>query len=166
VQNPAFHLAHVNIALMRAGYDDPLMAGFVAQLDEVNALAEASPGFVWRFQTDDDAAIARRVFGDPLLLFNVSVWESLETLRTFVYGPRHRAVMQARGNWFRPMPGPNLALWWVPAGTLPSVEEAAARLSRLRQQGPGPEAFTFRQPFPAPACAPRPGADAVGPGVC
>src|SRR5690606_17720820 len=151
---------------MRAGYDDPLLADFVAQLDEVFALAEASPGFVWRLRTDDDAAIARRVFGDPLVLFNVSVWESLVALRTFVYAGRHLEEMRVRAKWFSPLQGPAFAFWWIPAGTLPAVEEGAARLERLARHGPGPEAFTFREPFPPPARSAPAGANPVGPGVC
>lgn len=160
--NLLFHLAQVNIALMRGGWEDPVMAPFVAQLDEVNALAEASAGFVWRLQVQDDAAIAGRVFGDPMVLFNLSLWESLESLRSFVYAGRHLDVMRGREQWFRSMQGPHVALWWVRAGSLPSVEEGKSRLDLLGRIGPTDAAFTFSRPFPAPGA----GSGRAAPGVC
>jgi len=59
-----YHLAQVNIAHMRAPLDDPLMAGFVAQLETINALADASPGFIWRLQS----AGARSLRKEPRML--------------------------------------------------------------------------------------------------
>jgi Domain of unknown function (DUF3291) len=53
-----YQLAQINIARMVAPLTDPVMADFVANLKPINALAEASPGFVWRFQTEQgDAAL-------------------------------------------------------------------------------------------------------------
>lgn len=144
------HLAHINVARMRGGWDDPLMAGFIAQLDAVNAIAEASPGFVWRLQLDDEAAEAQRVFGDARLLFNVSVWESIEALQAFSYAGRHLAVLQDRQRWFERMDRAHLALWWIPRGSTPTLEQARDRLRLLDARGPSVEAFTFRRPFPAP----------------
>ncbi len=124
--------------------DDPTMAGFVARLDEINALADRSPGFVWRLQTEAGDATAIRAFPDPLLLVNLSVWESVEALREFTYRSAHAGVMRRRAEWFERMDEPHLVLWWVPAGDLPTLDEAKARLDRLRSEGPSPEAFTFR----------------------
>jgi hypothetical protein len=147
----AHHLAQVNVATLRAPLDGPELAGFVAQLEPINALADASPGFVWRLQTDDGDATAIRPFHDDRILVNLSVWESLEALRTFVYASRHLEVMRHRRAWFHRMADPYLALWWVPAGTVPTVAEARRRLGLLERHGPGPDAFTFRAPFPRSA---------------
>ena len=137
-------LAQINIARMRAPLDDPVMAGFVAGLEEFNALAEASPGFVWRLQTEDGDATSIRAFDDPMLLINMSVWESVETLREYVYRSRHLTPLRRRAEWFVPMQAPHLALWWVPAGHLPTVAEGKERLEHIAEHGPGPYSFGFR----------------------
>lgn len=147
---PAFHLAQVNIALPREPLGSPLLADFVAQLDPINALAERSPGFVWRLQGDDGNATAIKVFDDERLIVNMSVWESLESLSAYVYSGDHAAVMRQRRVWFERMREVFAALWWVPVGHAPTVAEAEDRLRCLRTHGPTPYAFTFRQPFPAP----------------
>jgi hypothetical protein len=150
----AHHLAQVNVATVRAPLDSPELAGFVAQLEPINALADHSPGFVWRLQTEDGDATAIRPFQDERIMVNLSVWESLEALRTFVYASRHLDVMRHRRAWFHRM-DTYLALWWVPAGTIPTVAQAKDRLQLLAGHGPSPDAFTFRVPFPAPAGAAR-----------
>jgi heme-degrading monooxygenase HmoA len=142
------HLAQVNVATVRAPLDSPQLAGFVAALEPINALADASPGFVWRLQTEDGDATAIRPFDDDRIMVNLSVWASLEALRTFVYSTRHLEVMRHRRAWFSRMADPYLALWWVPAGTIPAVADAKERLDLLSSRGPGPDAFTFRAPFP------------------
>jgi Domain of unknown function (DUF3291) len=147
----SFHLAQVNIGRFRAPIDSPLMEGFRRQLDPINALADASPGFVWRLQTDDGDATAIRPYpDDDLMAINMSVWESLETLQRFVYRSAHVGTLREKQQWFEPLPGPILALWWIPAGHLPTVAEALERLAHLEKHGPTPHAFTFRTPFPAP----------------
>jgi Domain of unknown function (DUF3291) len=151
----AYHLAQVNLATLRAPLDGPELAGFVAQLEPINALADASPGFVWRLQTEAGDATAIRPFDDDRIIVNLSVWESLEALRTFVYASRHLEVMRHRRAWFHRMADPYLALWWVPAGTVPSVAQARDRLRLLTERGPTTDAFTFRAPFREPAGAVR-----------
>jgi len=148
---PGFQLAHINIARMRGGFDDPVMAEFVARLDAVNAIAEASPGFVWRLQAEDDTALALSVFRDPKILFNVSVWESIESLRAFSYAGAHLDVLRDRQRWFLKPDRAHLALWWVPAGHRPALEEGRDRLLLIDRLGMTSEAFTFQRPFPAPA---------------
>jgi hypothetical protein len=150
----AHHLAQVNLATLRAPLDSPELAGFVALLEPVNALAEASPGFVWRLQTEDGDATAIRAFDDERIIVNLTVWTSLEALRDFVYASRHLDVLRRRREWFHRMDG-HQAMWWLPAGTIPTVAEARRRLELLRRRGPSPDAFTFRTPFPAPAAAAR-----------
>jgi len=146
-----FHLAQVNIGRFRAPIGDPSMQGFRDQLEPINAIADRTPGFVWRLQTDEgDATAIRPDAADPLMAINMSVWESLESLRQFVYQSAHVGPMRDRKQWFEPLDGPIQALWWVPAGHIPTVAEAWAKLQLLKERGPSAEAFTFRTPFPAP----------------
>jgi Domain of unknown function (DUF3291) len=150
-----FHLAQVNIGRIRAPLEDPMMDGFRNQLDVINAFADATPGFVWRLQTEEGNAMAIRPFdGDERMAINLSVWESLESLQQFVYRSAHAAPLRDRRQWFEPMDGPILALWWIPVGQIPTVAEAIGRLQLLKARGPSPDAFTFRKPFPSPDAQP------------
>jgi hypothetical protein len=151
-----YHLAQLNVARLRAPLDSPQLAGFVAALEPVNALADQAAGFVWRLQTEDGDATAVRAFDDDLLVVNLSVWTSLEALTDFAYRGPHRDVMVRRRQWFEPTAEAFLALWWVPVGTVPTVADAETRLGLLRAQGPTAEAFTFRSPFPPPSGGGRP----------
>lgn len=146
----AFHLAQVNIARMNAPLESEEMAGFVARIAELNALADGSPGFVWRLQSGEGDATYLRPYDDDRILFNLSVWKSVEELRAFVYRSVHAEVMRARHQWFGKINQSYLALWWIRAGELPSIDEAKARLARLERDGPGTLAFTFKQLFPPP----------------
>jgi hypothetical protein len=145
-----YHLAQINVARAREPLGTPLMAPFVARLDEVNALAEASPGFIWRLAGGSQTTTAYTPTGDPQLIVNMSVWESLDALRDFALQGGHADVMRRRAEWFEPMARAHLALWWVPAGHEPTLGEARERLQHLRVRGDGPAAFTFRQPSPMP----------------
>ena len=146
-----YHLAQVNIGRLRAPLEDPIMEGFRSQLDPINALADRSPGFVWRLQTEDGNATAIRPFDDDdRMAINMSVWESLEALQQYVYRSAHVGPLRDRKQWFEPLEGPILALWWITAGHIPTVAEAKARLELLKERGPSAEAFTFRSPFPPP----------------
>jgi hypothetical protein len=145
-----FHLAQLNIARLREPLDSPLLADFVAALEPVNQLADQSPGFVWRLQTDDGDATAIRAFDDDMLIVNMSLWESIEALSAFVYRSQHRDVMVRRQEWFQRMSDPYLVLWWVPAGHLPGIDEAKERLELLARNRPSPEAFTFRTQYAPP----------------
>lgn len=157
-----FQLAQANIARMRAPLDDPIMEGFRIQLDAINAVADASPGFVWRLQTEDGDATALRVFEDDRILFNMSVWDSVEALHAYVYRSGHVDLLRNRRSWFEPLEGPALVLWWIPRGHTPTVDEAKTRLELLQQKGPTPEAFTFRNVFgpPGERTPPAPEVDA------
>lgn len=126
------------------------MAGFVAELDRINRIADESPGFVWRLQTEAGNATAIRAFEDERILFNMSVWESIEALHRYVYRSDHAALLRHRKEWFEPFSEPVLALWWVASGHRPTVEEAKQRLQHLADRGPTPEAFTFKTRFPSP----------------
>ena len=146
----AFHLAEINIGRILGPIDSEVMADFVANLDEINALAESSPGFVWRLKTEDNNATAIRPYDDDRIMVNLSVWENAETLHDYVYHTAHVAIMRRRREWFSRMTESFMALWWIPAGHVPPVTEAVERLDHLRKHGPTPHAFTFRERFPAP----------------
>lgn len=156
----AYHLAQVNIAHPLAPVDSPLLRDFVDNLDPVNAVADASSGFVWRLQTDEGNATSLHIFDDPGLLLNLSVWESLGALQDFVQrSTAHRSVLRRRKEWFEPMAEAYMALWWVPHGHVPTIPEAEERLVHLRVHGPTPTAFTFRVAFPPPDETDQPGAE-------
>lgn len=143
-----YHLAQVNIARPLAPLDTPKLAEFVAQLAPVNALAEAAPGFIWRLVGDGGDATSIRV-DDPTIIVNMSVWETPEHLFEFVYKTVHAKVMARRREWFERMQT-FVVLWWIPAGHVPTVGEAMAKLALLEANGPSPEAFTFKQRYAAP----------------
>lgn len=145
-----YHLAQVNIGRLRAPVDSPIVAEFMEALGPINALADVAPSFVWRLQTADGNATAIRPFEDDEILINMSVWESIEPLGNFVYRSAHTPYMRRRREWFQPMAEVYMALWWVPAGHIPTTAEAAERLRHLQEHGPTPHAFTFRRPFPPP----------------
>jgi hypothetical protein len=142
-------LAQLNIAAMREPLDSPGMAEFVANLDRVNALAEAAPGFVWRLQSDDGDATEYRPLGD-MTLVNLSVWKDLDALKEFIYKSGHAEIMRRRTQWFDRMREAYAVLWWVPQGHRPTIEEAIARLEHLRAHGPTEAAFNFGKAFAAP----------------
>lgn len=142
-----YHLAQINIAEAKAEMESELMSGFVARLDEINALADLAPGFVWRMQAEEDNAIASNVFGNPLMLINISVWENIDALKTYVYRSAHVELIQDRDAWFDKLRAAHQALWWIPRGHLPSPQEGKARLDHIQLHGPTPQAFTFAKPF-------------------
>jgi Domain of unknown function (DUF3291) len=161
----SYELAQLNIGIVKGPMDSPVMAEFAANLDRINALADRSPGFVWRLQTEEGNATAIRPFPDETLLVNMSVWRDLESLSEFVYRSAHAEIMRRRREWFERMSEAYLVLWWVPAGHRPTIDEAIAKLEQLRTEGPTPEAFTFRRAFPAPDDARAPQSWSVG-GEC
>lgn len=145
-----FHLAQVNIGTMLGGsIQDPIMKDFVDQLDDVNAVAEKSVGFVWRLKDDSNNATNIKVFEDDKIIVNLSVWQTVEHLHAFVYQGSHLAVLRRRKEWFSKMKF-FMALWYVPVGTIPTLEEARQRLAYLEQHGPTPFAFDFKKTFAPP----------------
>jgi hypothetical protein len=143
-------LAQINVAHLRHAMEAPEMADFVAALDNINALAERSAGFIWRFTDEGGAdATGARIDGRDDLLINMSVWTDIESLRTFVYKTAHAAMMARRAKWFPAFGGAHMALWWVPAGVRPTLAEAAEKLASLDAYGPMRDAFTFDAPFDA-----------------
>lgn len=138
------------------------MQGFVDRLESLNALADSSPGFVWRLQSDDGDATAIRVFDNPLILFNLTVWASVEALETYVYKSDHVEAVKKRAQWFEKPTRTPFALWWIPVDHRPDELEAKGRLELLWQHGPTREAFTFRHRFAPPDEASAPVAIASG----
>ena len=141
------HLAQINVGRLTAPLDDSRIAGFVDRLDDINALAERSPGYVWRLQSDSGNATDIQVGDDPNVIVNMSVWEDLESLFAYVYKTGHTNVMAQRRKWFEKPAGAFMALWWVPAGQLPDVEEGLRRVALLDRKGPTAKAFTFKVAF-------------------
>ena len=150
----AYELAQLNIGVIKGPMDSPLMADFAANLERINAVADASPGFTWRLQTEEGDATAIRPFDDPNLLVNMSVWRDVASLNHYVYSSAHVEIMRRRREFFERMDAAFLVLWWVPRGHRPTVDEAMARLELLRAQGPSAQAFTFRHAFPPPDASP------------
>ncbi len=146
-----FHLAQINIGRLVAPMDDPRIAGFVSQLEPVNALAERSPGFVWRLQSDSGNAMDIAYSDDPTINVNMSVWESVAALRAFTYQSHHLEVFRQRAQWFEKSAIPIYCLWWIPAGHIPTVAEGRERLEHYQQHGPTPYSFWFQHLFPEPA---------------
>jgi len=151
----AYELAQVNIGRLTAPVDSPVLAGFMAALDPVNAAAQRAPGFIWRLQTEGGNATAIQAFewdaaGSAGVIVNMSVWTSAEHLGAFVYGEMHRQIMRRRREWFCLMREAYLACWWVPAGHRPGTGEAEDRIRYLRSHGPTPHAFNLRVSYPPP----------------
>ena len=146
-----YHLAQINISRLLAPLDDPQIAGFVSQLEPINALADSAAGFVWRLKSDSGNATDIAYSDDPFVIVNMSMWESLQALREFAYRSDHVKVFRDRAKWFEKSSKPNYCLWWVPAGHVPTVAEGRARLEHYQMHGATPFAFWFSQPFPEPA---------------
>ncbi len=144
---PNWQLAQLNIAQPLASLDSPVLSEFVENLDRINAMAEAAPGFIWRLvdMSDDDFVI----FGDDFIV-NLSVWDSIESLHQFVYKSGHVEIMRRKKEWFERMPRAHMVLWWIPAGQFPTVDGANEKLLHLQKEGPTQKAFTFRQAFVNP----------------
>ena len=134
------HLAQFNVARIRYPLDDPRMAEFVDNVARVNALAEQIEGFVWRLQDASGHAMNMTVYGDPTLLPNLTLWESPQALERFVWQTLHGRFYRRREDWFEPITTP-LVMWWVPAGTRPTMAEGVERRDHLIAHGPSEQAF-------------------------
>ncbi|EEF58548.1 DUF3291 domain-containing protein [Pedosphaera parvula] len=152
-----YHLAQVNIARMRTAPSDPVMSKLVDRIDEMNQLAENSSGFVWRLpgaQATPEALRVLKTYFTPFeperLFYNMSVWETVEDLKNYVYRTNHIEMLREQQAWMTHFEKPQLALWWISAGATPSIQDSATRLLSLHQNGPTPHAFNFKQLFPRP----------------
>lgn len=146
----SWELAQLNIASLLAPLDSPELADFVAELDRINGIADQSPGFVWRLQSEDgDATDLEHGFGSEFIV-NLSVWKSMEDLHNYVYKSAHAQIMRRRKEWFNRMTDAYMVLWWVREGNRPTELEAQTKLELLRSKGPGPDAFTFKMSYEKP----------------
>lgn len=146
-----YQLAQMNLAQAKADLTDGIMYGFVIRLDEINALAEQSVGFIWRLKDDSgNDATSIQAFENPLILVNMSVWQNLSSLQHFTYKTVHAELIKQRKNWMERMEQMHQVLWWIPAGHTPTVHEAKERLTHLREHGASQYAFTFAKPFEPP----------------
>lgn len=146
---PRYHLAQLNVGIATAPLDSDMMADFMNNLERINALAESAPGFVWRLAGDNNNATALRPIDDRTMV-NMSVWTDAQSLSAFVFRTAHVEFMRRRREWFERMAEAYLVLWWVPAGHIPTTDEAVTRLAHLREHGATPHAFNFRSVFPPP----------------
>jgi len=144
-----YQLAELNVASLKAPLDSPELKDFVDNLDRINALAEATPGFVWRLKGDGNDATSLRPLGESVIV-NLSTWRDVDSLRHYVYKTAHVEILKRKREWFTRMADAYMALWWVPEGHQPTVAEAVARLEHLRKHGATAEAFTFGEAFSAP----------------
>lgn len=142
-----YDLAQLNISPLKEPIDSLLLSDFVSQLDEINALADAAEGFVWRLQGEEGNATAYNVFDNEMIIINMSVWESVESLRNYVYKTAHAAVMKQGNKWFGKLDRPQVVLWWIPAEHIPTPQEAKEKLAYLAKHGETKEAFTFKNIF-------------------
>lgn len=152
----AWHVAQLNVGRAVATPGSAELTDVVAALDRTNALAESSPGFLWRLQSDSGNATDILISDDPRVIVNMSVWASVETLFEFVYRSSHTRIMARRREWFEKPSQAHQVLWWVPAGHIPRVGEALERLEHLRGHGPTLHAFTFHRHYPPPDAAVAP----------
>ena len=154
MDNHTWHLAQINIGRLKHPVDDPRVGEFMDNLDPINEIAEQSPGFVWRLKDDSGNATAIRAFDDALILPNLTVWDSIDALKSYVFKSDHARFLRQRREWFLPMEDlPVLTMWWIPAGHTPSLDEAKQRIDHLAEHGPTGHAFTFRSTFDPPAVA-------------
>jgi hypothetical protein len=145
-----FNLAQINIAKAISSMDSEIMKGFVDRLDEMNNLADVSPGFIWRLKAEGDAATTNDAYEDPSIIVNMSVWNDLESLKHYVYKSAHLELLKDKNAWFHKMPKAHHTLWWVPVSHTPSISEGKERLEHFQENGASEFAFNFVKSFPAP----------------
>jgi hypothetical protein len=147
-----YQLAEINIARIKGvNIGDPIMKEFVDNLYAINMLAESSAGFVWRLKDEDNNATAFNPYNDEQVIINISVWESIEFLESYVFKTLHADFLRRRREWFQKFGKVTTAMWWIREGEFPSVEEAVDKLARLQEEGPTSKIFDFKTKFPPPA---------------
>jgi hypothetical protein len=140
------HLAQVNIAKILEPLDSPKMRGFVDNLDRINAIADKSEGFIWRFK-DEDKDLAKSIFKDDALIVNISVWNDLEALFNYTYKSVHLEIFKQKKEWFSKLRMTHMAFWYVPLDYKPTFQDAKSRLDYLNKNGETPYSFTFKSKF-------------------
>ncbi|HAI37500.1 MULTISPECIES: DUF3291 domain-containing protein [unclassified Maribacter] len=146
-----YQLAQINISRMiGVNINDPIMKEFVDNLDKVNNLAEQSEGFVWRLKDENNDATSFNPYNDEQVIINISVWQSIASLETFVYKTVHTDFLKRRKEWFQKFGKVTTAMWWISEGDFPSVENAVEQLDYLQKNGPSQKIFDFRNKYAPP----------------
>ena len=146
-----YQLAQINISRMiGVNINDPIMKEFVDNLDKVNNLAEHSEGFVWRLKDENNDATSFNPYNDEQVIINISVWESIASLETFVFKTLHTDFLKRRKEWFQKFGKVSTAMWWISEGDFPSVENAVELLDYLQKNGPSQKVFNFRNKYAPP----------------
>jgi hypothetical protein len=146
-----FNIAEINIAKIKGvDINDPVMKEFVDNLDGVNAIAESSSGFVWRLKDESNNATSINPYNDEQIIINISVWESIEALENFMYKTFHSNFLKRRKEWFQAFGKVSTAMWWIPKGQVPTIEEAVEKLDYLQKNGSSELVFDFKNKFPVP----------------
>ncbi len=146
-----YNLAEINIARMiGVNIDDPVMKEFVDNLDKVNAIAESSDGFIWRLKDAENNATSFNPYNDEQVIINISVWENIETLERFMYKTLHSDFLKRRKEWFQKFGKAYFAMWWVPEGHYPTIQEAVDKLDYLQKNGASNLVFDFKNKYPMP----------------
>ena len=143
------YLAELNIATAKYDLDAPEIKEFIDNLDPINAIAEQSEGFIWRLQDESGDATNIQFFDDPKTIVNMSVWTSADALKNFMFRTHHKDFFKRKSEWFTKDAEDTYVLWWIPEGTMPTLEAAVQKLNDLRQHGDTPQAFTFKSNFTA-----------------
>ena len=152
-----YYIAQYNIATLKYDLEDEKVADFVNNLDRINDLGEKSEGFVWRLKGDgfdaNEGATSIKVYDDPRIIVNYTVWKSIAELKKFAYNSDHMKIFLKRKKWFKTMTNKtnfkhSLVLWWIKdTDPIPPPQEGKKRLELLNKNGPTPDAFTMAKPF-------------------
>ena len=141
------HLAELNIGRLVAPTDDPRVKDFMDNLDRINGLGKRMPGFVWLMEGSGEPGTGNTetgIGGDPQFVSNLSVWEDVESLETFVWGTIHKQFYDRKAEWFEVMGEQHFVMWWVEEGHRPTLDEALDRLAHLKEHGPSDHAFGWK----------------------
>lgn len=141
-------VAHLNVARLRFPPGDPRVAGFVDNVPRVNAIAERSSGFIWRY-IDETAAVGdgiryEALDADPCLAISLSLWNSVGDLWHFANKTVHGGFLRRRAEWFEPWSGPNYVVWDHDGETRPTLDDGWHRLRHLAEHGPSAHAYDFK----------------------
>ncbi|NTS78487.1 DUF3291 domain-containing protein [Catenovulum sp. SM1970] len=143
------HLAQLNIADTKYALDAHEMKDFVDNLAPINAIAESSQGFIWRLKDEAGDATHIQYFDDPNIIINMSVWDSVDALKSFMFKTHHRDFLRRKKEWFNPIAEASYVMWWIPEGHIPTLDHAVEKLKLLRDKGDSPAAFSFKNPYSA-----------------
>ena len=138
------HLAELNVGRLLAPTDDPRVADFMAALDRINGIGKRSPGFVWMMEGSGEPGTGNtdtKIAGDAQYVSNLTVWQDVASLEHFVWNTVHRTFYERRAEWFEVLGKMHFAMWWVPEGHQPTLDEALARLDHIAVNGDTDHAF-------------------------